>query len=199
MASSGQVVENPRRKERVTFVRTAQDTDGELLEMLVQEEPTSAHPPLHCHPHQQERMEVISGVLDYRLGDRVSTASPGEVVVVEKGAAHTWWNSGSEPLVVRAELSPALGFETFMETIYGLTKTGRVNRDGVPNLLQAAVLFRAFRREWVPLFLPRPVRELLIPILALAGKAFGYRAWYPEFSPSGPASVPPSTRSRAHG
>ena len=186
MASSGQVIENPRRKERVTILQSAGDTDGELLELLVEEAPTPTHPPLHSHPRQEERMEVVSGVLDYRLGDRVLKAGAGEVAVVQAGVAHTWWNSGSERLVTRVELRPALGFETFMETIYGLTRAGRVNRNGVPNLLQAAVVFRAFREEWVPEFLPRLARTLLVPILAMVGKAVGYRSWYPEFSPSGP-------------
>ena len=114
--------------------------------------------------------------------------------MVRAGIAHTWWNSGPDRLVTRVELRPALGFETFMETIYGLTRAGRVNRNGVPNFLQAAVVFRAFREEWVPVFLPRLVRTLLMPVLATVGRAVGYRSWYPEFSPSGPAPTGPRAR-----
>ena len=81
---------------------------------------------------------------------------------------------------------PALRFETFIETIYGLQRSGRVNRRGIPGPLQAAVIFREFAREWVPLFLPAPVRWLVIPVLAAIGRAAGYRYWYPEFSSEGP-------------
>lgn len=135
-------------------------------------------------------MEVVSGVMDYRLGDRVFRAGPGEVAVVRAGAAHTWWNPGPGRLVVRVELQPALGFETFIETIYGLAREGRVNRNGVPKVLRAAVVFHAFRREWVLEFLPRPVSALL-PVLARVGRAAGYRPWYPEFSSSEPVEACP--------
>ena len=192
MASSGQVIENPRRKARMTFLRTAEDTGGELLEMLVEEEPTLARPPLHSHPHQEERFEVRSGTLDYQLGEQVYTAGPGEEPVVPPGVPHTWWNSGSEKLVARIELRPALRFETCLETIYGLARAGKVSPTGAPNRLQAAVLLHEFRREYVPVFLPvptflpRPVRSLLILVMAALGRSLGYRPWYPEFSPSGP-------------
>jgi quercetin dioxygenase-like cupin family protein len=130
MAKSGQVIENPRRKARMTFLRTAGDTEGELLAMLAEEEPTLARPPLHRHPHQEERFEVRSGTLDYQLGEQVYTAGPGEVAVVPPRVPHTWWNSGSEKLVAQIELRPALRFETCLETIYGLTMAGRVSPRG---------------------------------------------------------------------
>lgn len=195
MASSGQVIENPRRKARMAFVQTAQDTNGELLQMVVEEEPTLARPPLHSHPYQEERFEVSSGTLDYQIGEQLYEAGPGEVAVVPPGVAHTWWNSGSEKLVARIELRPALRFETCLETIYGLARAGKVSPTGAPNRLQAAVLLHEFRREYVPvispvpMFLPRRVRSFLLLILAILGRSVGYRAWYPEFSPSGPVTM----------
>ena len=42
----------------------------------------------------------------------------------------------------------------------------------------------------VPMFLPRPVRSLLILVMAALGTALGYRPWYPEFRPSGPIARP---------
>jgi quercetin dioxygenase-like cupin family protein len=192
MAKSGQVIENPRRKARMTFLQTADDTGGELLEMLVEEEPTLARPPLHSHPYQEERFEVKSGTLDYQLGEQAHTVGSGEVAVVPPGVYHTWWNSGSERLVARIELRPALRFETCLETIYGLARAGKVSPSGAPGRLQAAVLLHEFRSEYVPVygpvpaFLPRPVRSLLIRMLAALGRSLGYRPWYPEFSPFGP-------------
>ena len=186
MARSGQVIENPRRKERVRFVRVAADTDGEVLEMWVEAEPGGGPPPLHSHPRQEERFEVVSGTLTYRIGDRDGVASPGEGAVVPAGVSHTWWNGGSAILTMRGELVPALRFETFLETIYGLQRSGRVNDGGFPSPLQAAVIFREFSGEWVPHFLPAPVRLLVMPVLAAIGHAIGLRYWYPEFSPDGP-------------
>ena len=159
-----------------------------MLEMWVEAEPGEARPPLHSHPCQEERFEVLSGRLAYRIGDVEGVASAGDRAVVPAGVAHTWWNGGSETLTMRGELAPALRFETFIETIYGLQRSGRVNEGGIPSPLQAAVLFREFSREWVPHFLPAPVRVLVIPLLAAIGRAAGFRYWYPEFSPEGPVS-----------
>lgn len=172
------------------FVKVAGDTGGDLLEMWVEAEPGGRPPPLHSHPRQEERFEVLSGSLAYRIGDVEGVASAGERAVVPAGVPHTWWNRGSETLTMRGELVPALRFETFLETIYGLQRSGRVNNRGVPSPLQAAVIFREFSREWVPNFLPAPVRLVVMPVLAVIGRAIGLRYWYPEFSPAGPVLEP---------
>ena len=186
MATAGSVVENPRRLERVTFLRTASDSAGEMLELRAEARPTPNRPPMHVHRRQKETFVVESGRLSYSIDAREGTAAAGDTVVVQPGSAHTWWNDGPDDLVVRAELEPAERFETFIETIYGLTSTGRVNSRGIPNPLQAAVVFHEFRDEWVPVFLPWPVRNLLFPVLAAICRLAGYRPWYPEFSPQGP-------------
>lgn len=189
MARAGAVVENPRRKESVRFTATAAGTAGARLEMYVEAEPGGPPPPLHSHPRQEERFEVVAGALAYRIGDQEGTARAGDQATVPAGVPHTWWNAGSDTLTMRGELIPALRFETFLETIYGLQRSGRVNGDGIPNPLQAAVIFREFRREWVPEFMPWPVRALVLPLLAVIGRLRGFRPWYPEFSPEGPASL----------
>lgn len=189
MARAGSTIANPRRKELVRFVKVAADTHGELLEMLVEAEPGGPPPPLHCHPRQEERFEVLAGRLAYRVGDREGVAKAGDCATVAPGVPHTWWNGGDDKLVMRGELRPALRFETFIETIYGLQRSGQTNRDGIPHPMQGAVLMTEFAGEWIPEFMPWPVRRLL-PALAALGRARGLRWWYPEFSPEGPAAGP---------
>lgn len=186
MATAGSVVENPRRLERVTFLKTASESNGEVLEMRAEAKPTPNRPPVHAHRRQQETFLIESGSMSYSIDSREGTAVAGDTIVVPAGSAHTWWNEGPDDLVALGKLEPAERFETFIETIYGLTSSGRVNSKGVPNPLQAAVFFQEFRNEWVPVFLPWPVRKLVFPVLALIGRLAGYRPWYPEFSPQGP-------------
>lgn len=186
MARAGDVIENPRRKETVRFRQVAADNGGSLLEMWIEAEPTTAHPPLHAHTRQEERFEVIEGEVTLVLDGRHSTVNAGESMVIPAGTAHTWWNAGTSRLVMRAELEPALRFETFLETVYGLQRSGKTNAAGRPKLLQAAVLFDDYSAEWIPRFLPWPVRKILLPILAQAGRATGLQPWYPEYSPHGP-------------
>ena len=165
--------------------------------MRVEAEPGGPPPPLHSHPLQEETFEVISGRLAWRIGGREGVAGPGETAVVPAGAAHTWWNGGDETLVARGELRPALRFETFLETIYGLHAADRVDAHGRPDPVQMAVICREFRAEWIPEFLPAPVRSILFPILAVIGRRRGLRWWYPEFSPEGPVEVAGAQEARA--
>jgi quercetin dioxygenase-like cupin family protein len=182
VAHEGDVIENPRRGERVTMLGTAGDGDASLR-MRIEQDPTTATPPLHLHPRSTERLAVEAGTLSYRFGkDAPRKAQAGEVVVVDPGVAHTWWNDGPDRLVMTAELDPAGRFETFLETIYGLTRDGRVGANGRPSLLQAAVVFREFRRDFELATVPRPVQRLVFPLLALIGRARGLRAAYPEYS-----------------
>ena len=48
MAYTGQSIENPVSGERIEFLRTAGDTDGELLEFELTLAPTGASPGLTC-------------------------------------------------------------------------------------------------------------------------------------------------------
>ena len=183
MARTGQVLENPRRRERVTVLASAADTGGRELILAVECEPTLERPPLHIHPRSEERFEVVAGTVSYVLGPGAAKrATAGDAVVIPAGSAHTWWNEGGETLKMRGTLAPAGRFDRFMETIYGLTRGGKVNAKGVPHLLQLAVVAHAHRDDWVPAALPAVVRAAVIPMLAAVGRLLGYRPWYPRYS-----------------
>ena len=47
--------------ERLTFLKTATETNGDLLEMEAIYNPNSPQPPLHYHPYQEEQFRVLSG------------------------------------------------------------------------------------------------------------------------------------------
>jgi mannose-6-phosphate isomerase-like protein (cupin superfamily) len=58
----------------------------------------------HVHPLQSERFEVVQGRLGLRVRDREILAGPGDVVTVEPGTPHRFWNAGeSEALSLRGE------------------------------------------------------------------------------------------------
>lgn len=183
MGQKGDVLHNPRRRERVLLLNTAAETGGERLEMLVTQEPTSARMPVHFHPRQRETFTIRSGALTYVLGSaQPRIAHTGETVAVEPGVRHTWWNDGPENVEMLGVIEPAGRWLEFMETIYGLTNEGKVSARGIPNPLQMAVVAWEFRQEWVPTAVPAPVRLLVLPILAALGRLFGYRPTYARYS-----------------
>ena len=191
MGRKGDVLYNPRRRERVMLVETAAETNGERLTMLVTQEPTTARMPAHFHPHQRETFTMKSGALTYVLGDaEPRVARAGDTLTVEPGVRHNWWNEGPEAVEMVGVLEPAGRWLEFMETIYGLTNEGKVSPRGIPNPLQMAVVAWEFRREWVPAALPAAARMTVLPILAAIGRAVGYRATYPSYAQHGPTVTP---------
>ena len=63
MAYAGQIIEHPVSGERITFTRTADDTDGQLLELELELAPDGHVPGAHVHPEQEERFHVLEGTM----------------------------------------------------------------------------------------------------------------------------------------
>src|SRR3954447_22151620 len=103
MATAGQTVVNPVTGERVTFVKTAAETQGELLELELVWPRPGERAPAHVHPGMEERYEVITGAAAFRIGDREQTAWPGEVVSVPPGTTHRAWNPTDEEVRLKVE------------------------------------------------------------------------------------------------
>ena len=169
MAFSGQVLDNPISGERITFRKTAADTDGELLLIDLELSPDGQVPGSHVHPHQEERFEVLSGVVKFRRGLKTVVGRPGDIVVVPPGAIHRFMNGGSESARVRVEVRPALRMEDLFETAVALAREGRTNGRGMPHPLDLALFMSKFDAEVrAPLAPPGLVRALMTPLSWLA-------------------------------
>lgn len=180
MAKSGDVLEHPVTRERIVFGKTARDTAGELLQMDVYIQPGGFVAAEHIHPLQEERFEVIAGTLRGRVAGKEVSRGPGTTFVVPRGTPHVWWNSGADELHVLVEVRPALRFEDFFETFFGLAQSGKVNpRTGLPNPFQLALLMRTYRNELVLARPPRLAQTLLFGALAPIGSLLGYQGEHP--------------------
>src|SRR3954447_19248836 len=97
MAYAGQSITNPVSGERIEFIATARDTQGERLEFERELTPDGHVPGAHVHPEQEERFHVLEGTMKFRLGLRTIVAEPGEVVTVPPGRMHRFANAGDGP------------------------------------------------------------------------------------------------------
>ena len=122
MAWAGQEIENPEIRERLRFLRTAADTDGQLLETEQWLLPGGSGGVVHVHPEQEERFTVIAGRLRVRIGRRKRDFGSGETAVVPPRTAHVFENASPETTHFRGEVRPALRTEEFLERLAALAR-----------------------------------------------------------------------------
>ncbi len=188
MAYAGQTIQNPVSGERIHFLRTAADTDGELLEFELELSADGHVPGAHVHPEQEERFHVLEGTMKFRLGMRTIVAGAGESVVVPAGRVHKFANGGDGPARARVEVVPALDMEQLLETTVELAHEGRVTRKGMPKPLHLALFVRRFEREVRAPFPPAwVVRATMAPLAALARR----RGHAERYAPAGVRALQP--------
>jgi mannose-6-phosphate isomerase-like protein (cupin superfamily) len=178
MIHAGDTIENPITGERIVFNKTSAETNGEAVEIEVYVRPGGVVAAAHVHPYQTERFEVVSGRIGMKLGRRKLEAGPNDIVVVEPGTPHKFWNAGDEPVRFVCEVRPALQFESLLETMFALAADGKTNKKGMPNPLRLAVIAKA---HFDTVRLPLPPAWLQAAGLALGapfGRLLGYEATY---------------------
>lgn len=182
MAKTGDVIDNPLSGERFVVRRSAGETGGELIEGDMHVAPHAEGPPEHVHPVQEERFKLVSGTLNVRAAGQERIVAEGEEIVIPPGTPHRFWNDSDSEAVFHAEVRPALRLETFLETVFGLARDGKTNRQGMPNPLQAAVLMREYSDEVRLASPPVAVQNVLFGALAPIGRMLGYKARYSQYS-----------------
>ncbi|HZT92303.1 MAG TPA: cupin domain-containing protein [Gaiellaceae bacterium] len=180
MIRAGDSIVNPVTGERLVFELTSRDTDGAYTLFDTFVEPSGAVAAAHVHPFQTETFTVVQGRLGVRRGRETLELEPGEVAVIEPGTPHKFWNAGDETLQFRAEVRPALLFESLIETMFTLASEGRTNRKGMPSPLRLAVIanhhFDVVRLPVVP----HVLQKLALVPGALLGRAIGFQPTYEQ-------------------
>lgn len=189
MSKAGDVIENPVTGERAVVRIGTEQTGGKLLIVDLYIRPEGAVMGEHVHSAIEERFTVFRGRVGFRLSGQVTTAELGKRLTVLAGVAHDWWNSGSEEALVRVEIRPAVRFEAMILNAFGLAQDGKVDRRGMPNLLQLAVFAREFDDVIQFTHPPRVVQRVLFGLLAPIARRLGYRGSYPEYLARGPTEI----------
>lgn len=99
--------------DHYTFLVTGEESGGAYfaMEALV---PPGGGPPPHIHRREDETFYLIDGQVEFRLGDDVVTAGPGDFVNVPRGTVHCFRNTGTETARMVLTFTPA-GIEHFFE------------------------------------------------------------------------------------
>jgi quercetin dioxygenase-like cupin family protein len=178
MIRTGDTLHNPVTGEQLRFVKAAVDTGGEYVLVDVVLEPNGTVAAAHVHPYQTETFEVLQGEVGFKAGGETIVARAGETIRVEPGTPHRFWNAGDTYARFRAEVRPALRFESLIETMFALANDGKTNRKGLPNPLRLAVVAKAhFDVVRLP-FPPAWVQRMGLTMGAPLGRMLGFRPTY---------------------
>jgi quercetin dioxygenase-like cupin family protein len=155
MARRGERVEDALSGATLVFRQTATDTGGELLQVDVSAKPRWSAGPIHIHPRQEERVDVLAGRLRARVGDVACEHGPGDALSIPPGTPHTLDNAGDGDVHLVVEFRPALRMESLLETAFGVGP-GRRGAARLRDLVRLLVATRGYRDEirlaWRSLF-----------------------------------------------
>jgi quercetin dioxygenase-like cupin family protein len=189
MITTGQTLRNRVTGETLVFRTTSADTNGERVVVETFVEPNGAVAAAHVHPAQEERFEVLAGEVEFRLGKRKLVAKPGDRVLVPAGTPHRFRNVGEETAHFVCEVTPALGFEQLIETMFSLAEDGKVNKKGMPNPLRLAVIAKHHFGDVQLPFPPAWLQRLGLALGAPLGRLVGYRPTYEPQAPKAPTAL----------
>jgi quercetin dioxygenase-like cupin family protein len=160
-------IENPVIKDKVTFVKTAGETGGEVTELEITLQPGGGNE-LHYHLTYSETFTALEGELGIRLAKGGSKIlKPGESLLVEKGEHHGFFNPGDDEITFRVELKPGhSGFEQSLYILYGLAADGLTDEKSMPkNLTHLSVVAKLSEMRAPGLFF-----KLIQPLIWLKGR-----------------------------
>jgi len=177
VAQAGETIACPPAGQEITFLETAEGTDGEYIRVAstLAGESGRAHALRHVHPQQTETVTVQSGTLGVeKNGDR-RTLTDDEQVTFEPEDTHAYWNAGDGKLRIEIELRPAMQTEQFMRFGLGLSQVGRTTRSGIPlNPLRLGLLMDEFEGHLYVAGIPVALQRLGAKILGPMARAWGY-------------------------
>jgi mannose-6-phosphate isomerase-like protein (cupin superfamily) len=176
VARAGETIENPATGEKTTFVVTAAESDGALLQLDVVMAPGRPGPPVHVHRTFSERHDVREGRLGITMEGVVRVVDAPGSIEIPRGTPHTFRVVGERPVRTVVDYRPPGRYEDFIERLYALARDGKTDETGAPrNILQTAVIARPHLEEFALERPPFAVQKAIFAVLAPVGRLFGFR------------------------
>jgi len=166
------VIHNPLSGEQIVIRRSAEQTDGEVLDWELLLAPGGKVPSSHAHPEQTEIFTVLEGRMKFRVGWRRMILTPGQQVRIPPGTVHHFANAGPVPARLAVESRPALAMAELLETAAALAQEQHAAGRALPRPVELALFMADFEREVRAPVLPRAlVRLVTRTVASLAGHA----------------------------
>lgn len=178
MAKQGDKITNARTGQTMIFLKTAAETNGQLLEIESFNPRSDMREPIHVHPKQESAAKVISGKLHFLVNGKGQIIGPGEKITISAGVPHCFWNEDVAVAHSVQQFSPALHIDEFFETFFALSRDGKLNEKGIPNLFHGSLIMLKHKDEIRVTNPPWALQLLTYWTLAPIGYLAGYRSAY---------------------
>lgn len=171
VSANSRVIENPMLHDRITFLKTTAETEGEFVLFQVELAPGGGVL-RHYHTTFTEEFTVLSGQLNVMVGKELLVLLPGQMAIIPKYAVHRFTNVTDAPVVFTTEVRPARTFEQSLRVSYGLAAAGKTTRQGIiKNPLLLGLHFQ-LAETYLP-GIPLIVQKVGGGLLAALGRLFG--------------------------
>jgi quercetin dioxygenase-like cupin family protein len=196
MIKSGSTFTVQETGETFTFLKTAADTNGKLLQVYLHIAPGGGAKgaPIHIHPLQEERFFIKRGHITFDYNGEKITRGPGERVIVPAGVPHTFRNETDEKAEFIVEIEPALHMETLFETMGALSHQGKVGRNGGVNPLRIAVMLDKYRDHMYMAGVPVFLQKFGFIMLGFVGRLLGMKPELSYFDSGDAKTLPQAAR-----
>jgi quercetin dioxygenase-like cupin family protein len=103
---------------------TVRSVTAEALEVEAVYQPGSQPAPVHLHPEQDERFEVLAGAITAQIDGEERAYGAGETFTIPRGTRHTMWNGGDAEVRLLWRTEPALDTLGWFEALAEAQRTG---------------------------------------------------------------------------
>ncbi|SRR5579862_3036273 len=156
--------------ETITFIRTADDTNGRFVETLVTLPASGDGPPTHRHILQTELFEAIDGKVGVDCGDMKVVLEPEQSFTVPANTLHRCYAVGGKETKFKATFTPALSIEYLLTE---LVEACNRKNSKMPSSFDACYILRQLKGEYYLGGVPPFVQDTIFPMTAMFGKVFG--------------------------
>jgi len=178
MIRKGDQIENRRTGQKMIFLQTGKETNGDLLEIECYSPPTETREPEHIHPIQKNIFKIISGEVSFNINGNVQKYLAGEEISIMPGVPHHFWNSGTSVAHYLQEFRPALTIDQLFQTFFALARDGKLSKSGTPNIFRTALIMLEHEKELRVIKPSWGVQKLIYTLFAPIGRILGFKKYY---------------------
>ncbi len=148
-----ETIENPVIGEKITFLTTSKQSNGDKSLMEIFLSPKGGNP-LHYHKRFSESFKIIEGELNVQVGKEIKILKPGDTAMAPINTIHRFYNTSGKSVRFTCEVTPGSeGFENVLRIGCGLAKDGKAAKNGMPkNLWHMAILMNIGEGYFVGIF-----------------------------------------------